>query len=683
MGETAVNDPLLEVFIYETSQNMEQLEQIVIRTEKQQCYTPEDINEIFRIMHTVKGSAAMMLYESVSSLAHRIEDLFYFIRENDPDDYDCTGISDIILSSIDFISGELETIKQGKFPEGKPDQLITRANDILEDLKKRNDDGKKQPDQPNPVKQDADFSIVGDGACFQAVFYFEEGCEMENIRAFNLMYQLGEFADVICCIPGDIAENDDSVDEIRKNGFRLYFQSSREPAEIGRFFDNAVFKKSCELTLIENEAELNRLVKASCASDEKAGVKQSEETKTKETQEKPRDQAPILAQNVISVNISKLDKLMDMIGELVIAESMVSHNPELKDLPLDSFHKAVRQMNKITNELQDLAMSVRMVPINNVFQKMNRIVRDMSKKLGKEVELEIVGGDTEVDKNIIDHISDPLMHLLRNAIDHGLESAEDRINAGKPPIGSVSLEAKNEGGEIQVIVRDDGKGLNKEKILNRAKKNGLLTKPESEMTEKEIYSLIFIPGFSTSEHVTEFSGRGVGMDVVVKNIEQVGGRISVESAENKGTKITIRFPLTLAIIDGMNVRVGGSSYTLPITSIRQSLRPLAKDVIKDPNGNEMVLLREKSCPIIRLHRFYGIPSDTEVISEGILVLTENSDQTFCLFADELLGQHQVVVKPLPKYLSSIKGIAGCAQLGDGSISLILDMGSLIESLKQR
>ena len=373
---------------------------------------------------------------------------------------------------------------------------------------------------------------------------------------------------------------------------------------------------------------------------------------------------------------------MDLVGELVIAEAMVTQNPELKELELDDFHKAARQLRKISSELQDLVMSIGMVALAKRFNKMHRIVRDMCKKLDKEVNLNIIGEETGVDKNIIDSISDPLMHLVRNAVDHGIESAEERKQSGKPEFGTVTLEARNEGGDVLVLIKDDGRGLNIDKLLERAKANGVLRKEPEDMTDKEVYQLIFLPGFSTKDSVTEFSGRGVGMDVVAKNIESIGGTVSVDSIPGSGTTMIIKIPLTLAIIDGMNIRVGTSSYTLPTTMIKQSFRANHDDIITDPNGNEMIMVRGNVYPILRLSELHSVQTEVQHLSEGILIMVEHADKSFCLFADELIGQQQVVVKALPPVLQQLKkveGLAGCTLLGDGSISLILDVGGLHQS----
>ena len=322
-------------------------------------------------------------------------------------------------------------------------------------------------------------------------------------------------------------------------------------------------------------------------------------------------------------------------------------------------------------------MSIRMVPLSMTFQKMKRIVRDMGKKLNKSVELEIIGEETEVDKNIIERISDPLIHLIRNSIDHGIEEVEERKAKGKPPVGKLVLEAKNAGGDVWVIVRDDGRGLKKERILKKAQKNGLIYKPEDELTDSEIYSFIFMPGFSTNEGVTEFSGRGVGMDIVTKNISMVGGTISVDSMPERGTTFVIRFPLTLAIINGMAVGVGESRFTIPTISIKESFRISNEMIIEDNKGNETIMVRGEAYPILRLHRFYNINTKVTDLKEGIAVMVENDSRVLCLFADQLLGEQQVVVKALPKYIKKVKGIGGCTLLADGSISLILNIADMI------
>jgi two-component system chemotaxis sensor kinase CheA len=682
MSGQYISEPMLDMYIFETTQNVEQLEMIILEIEKSDCYDQKAINEIFRIMHTIKGSSSMMLFNNISSLSHTIEDVFYFLRGNKAVDADCPTLSDFILESMDFIKTELEKIKNGENADGDASALTSEIKDFLELIKAG---GTQASAIEKPALEEDDLwhyyvatvkkGIAADRNTFKAVLHFEDGCEMENIRAYAVIHNMKEFSDEVTFIPENIIDSDDSVRIIRSEGFQIFVRTEKSYEAIEEFFLRTIYLKDLELVQLEQDEKIVQLVKP------KSIILEDDLVKVPEVKEKEnRTHENSVSQSIISVNVAKLDKLMDLVGEMVIAEAMVTQNPDLAGLELENFQKASRQLHKITNELQDMVMSVRMVPLATTFQKMQRIVRDMCKKLNKEVQLILIGEETEVDKNIIEHISNPLMHLVRNSLDHGIECEDERLVAGKSKTGRVTLEAKNAGSDVLIIVKDDGKGLHKEKILKRARENGLLVKPEAEMTEKEIYSLIFSAGFSTKENVTEFSGRGVGMDVVIKNIEAIGGLVDVKSIEGKGTDIILKIPLTLAIIDGMNIRVGDSRYTVPITSIRESFRPKGNDIIVDPDNNEMIMVRKRCYPILRLHRHYDVRNAETNFSEGILIMVEQDGKAICLLADELLGQQQVVVKSLPGYIKNVKrigGIAGCTLLGDGSISLILDVGGLI------
>lgn len=493
---------------------------------------------------------------------------------------------------------------------------------------------------------------------------------MENIRAFSVIHNLKEVADVVGYDPENIVENEESVEIIRKDGFVVVFATDLSLDQAKEFLNKTAFLNELEIgQVIENE----RPNQKAALLEEACSGKQHEELKN--------DNSAAQKHSYISVNVQKLDKLMDMVGEIVISESMVTMNPEVTMLNIESFQKASQHLRKMISDLQDMVMSVRMVPLSATFQKMNRIVRDMSKKLDKEVQLEMIGEDTEVDKNIIENISDPLMHLIRNSIDHGLETPEERRNKGKSETGKVVLEARNAGGEVIISVRDDGKGLDKSKIYEKAYSNKLTNKSESELSEKEIFSFIYQPGFSMKENITEFSGRGVGMDVVSKNIEKIGGIVETESKKDVGTTINLKIPLTLAIMDGMIVTVGYSSYIIPTIAIKESFKPKENEVITDPEGNEIILIRGKCYPVIRLHRKFGTQTNITSMPEGIIIMVEDENVSACLFADVLVGEQQVVVKPLPNYLKKVNGLAGCTLLGDGSISLIIDIAALASNRK--
>jgi two-component system, chemotaxis family, sensor kinase CheA len=687
MSDLFGNESMMDLFIYETTQMLEQLEQCMIKNEKSEQLSKAYINEVFRIMHTIKGSAAMMLLDNLSTLAHSIEDLYECLRSNDIQDIDGSQITDLVLESADFMKGEIIKLTNGEKADGEASGLTEAIKGFLKYLKDRNHSICSNPQEEKKGKAVQQYYIASEERpeaegvnTYKAIIFFEEGCEMENIRAFTITHNLKGMVKRMYYYPEDIIENDDSIEEIKREGFRIIFKTDRSLDEVNKFFEQTIFLRSLELEAID-EGEFVQEQKSKATEDSLTkGL--LEDKKQLQREHKAEVRMETSHQSIISVNVNKLDKLMDLVGEMVIAEAMVTQNQDLEGLKLDSFQKAARQLRKITSELQDMVMSIRMVPLSNTFHKMHRITRDMCKKLDKEVRLEVIGEDTEVDKNIIEHISDPLMHLIRNAIDHGIESAEQRAYAGKNAFGTVTLEAKNAGSDVLVIIKDDGKGLNKEKIINRAKENGLLTKPEEELSEREIYSLIFLPGFSTKENITEFSGRGVGMDVVVKNLELVGGSVLIDSIEGAGTTITLKIPLTLAIIDGMNVKVGNSRYTIPITTIKESFRPKASDIIKDPDGNEMIMVRGQCYPILRIHEYYGVKTEIMAFTEGILIMVEQDEKRICVFVDELLGQQQVVVKALPSYIKNIrkiKGLAGCTLLGDGSISLIIDVSGLFSS----
>lgn len=675
MSEMFNNEPMLEMYIFETSQMIEQLEQVIMTCEKNGAYEIENINEIFRFMHTIKGSSAMMLYSDISKVAHSIEDLFYFLREQKDVKVNCSDLSDIVFEAVDFVKVELEKIKEGESADGDPKGLLEDISLFLDKIKNKfnlKDVERQQTQEKQQYYIPSDMKAKkSTKKSYTVKISFQNDCEMENIRAFTIVQNMADFAENISHIPENLLEKDDTANYIKTNGLEIKFEFTAEYDLIEHFFEEVLFLESFELNISEDvEKEAKDILNLTTEG--------SEVKKPKIKSDSGKDNGSS-SQTMISVNVKKLDKLMDLVGEMVIAEAMVTHNPEVEALGIKSFQNASRQLHKIAAELQDMVMSIRMVPLSSTFLKMHRIVRDMSKKLSKEVELEVIGEETEVDKNIIEHISDPLMHLIRNSIDHGIEENEIREALGKERVGKVTLEAKNSGSDVLVIIKDDGKGLDKEKILKKAKANGLLWKNEDDMTEREIYNLILLPGFSTKEKITEFSGRGVGMDVVVKNLQSVGGSVNVNSIMGKGTMITLKIPLTLAIIEGMNVKVGSSRYTIPITAIKESFSPKENDCFKEPGGNEMIMVRGECYSIVRLHELYSVQTEIKDFHKGVLIMLEQDEKEFCVFADGVIGKQQVVIKTLPNYINSLKkirGIAGCTLLGDGGISLILDVGTL-------
>ncbi|QOX63973.1 chemotaxis protein CheA [Anoxybacterium hadale] len=728
------NDSMLEMYLFESTTLLDQLDEILLQSEKAANLSTENVNEIFRIMHTIKGSSAMMEFDTISLVSHKLEDLFYIIRDNGLDDAYFQELFDLVLRVSDFLKEEVETIQNGMKPSSDNEGLISEILDLIDRM---NGNGPAVKDEIVPAPKakaskakTADASVPSsskDSTAPQAASVQSEGnvtasgsiqaaaetsspsvassnskvyhlhvnftadCQMENIRAFMLVNKLETIGKVIATIPEELNTNKDASSIISQNGFYCSIETSLPQEQITAMTKGTLSVYTVEfISALPNAAAKveAKSVSTSSAAVEATPVASSgsdpEAVKSAPSGTDPsgdNGKGKAGKQNLINVDLNKLDTLMDLVGEIVITESMVSGSSDLAGLELDNFNRAARQLRKLTDELQDIVMSIRMVPIASTFQKMRRIVRDMGKKLDKDVDLVLMGEATEVDKTIIDGIADPLMHLVRNAMDHAIEDKDSRAAAKKDPVGRIILSAQNIGGDIIISVSDDGKGLDAEMILEKAKAKNLLTKPESDYTEKEIFNLLTMPGFSTKEAVTEFSGRGVGMDVVKKNIEKIGGTVTIESVKGNGTNIFFKIPLTLAIIASMEIKVGSNVYAIPINNIRESFKATQKQLLTDPDGNEMIMIRGVCYPIIRLHKIFHLQDAQTNLTDGILLLVDSGDRLACILADELLGKHQVVVKPLPVYLSRYAakgvGIAGCTILGDGSISLILDVQGIL------
>lgn len=681
-------DSLLETYLFETNTLLEQLEELLINAEQNGDFTEDDVNEIFRSMHTIKGSSAMLEFDSLMEIAHHIEDLFFYIRENGMDALSPDQKSELfnlMFSSTDKLREEVEKVENNEPLDTNIDSFIENINSFLNKISS-NPEELTQSEEGSSGADTCGEPIERLDDPYQIQVFFDEGCGMENLRAFMIVTALQETNLIFTFYPADVETNSETAEFIAENGFFLGFQSEEDAQSGTSFVSETGSVRSYEILHREDQSEtLQRTVRENTSSPEAPTVPQ-ETAAPVAKEEKSKGNTSTHShtsskQSLISVNLSKLDQLMAIVGEIVITESMVTSSPELQNLKLDSFLKSARQLRKLTDDLQDIAMSLRMVSVSNVFQKMHRIVRDMSKTLGKDVKLTIIGENTEVDKTIVDSIGDPIMHIVRNAMDHGIEKTkEERIQAGKPPQGEIILEARHTGSEVIISITDDGQGVDPDVILTKAANNGILTKPAEEYSKKEILSLLMMPGFSTNREVTEYSGRGVGMDVVKKNVENIGGVVSIASEKGQGSCFTLKIPLTLAIVDGMEISAGGSIFTIPIANIRQSFKAQESSVILDAAGHEMIRCMDDFYPIIRLHELYGMETACTSIEDGILIWVEASDKSYCMFVDDLLGEQQVVVKPLPSYLNNFNiknsGISGCTILGNGDISIILDVANV-------
>lgn len=802
-------EAMVDMYIFETTTLVEQLDLILMKTENESSFGDEEINEIFRIMHTIKGSSSMMGLENMAKMAHIIEDMFYIIREDKPVIHSTESLYELIFTASDLIKAEIELLQSEDYAPADFTEHINKINDFLKILKGEapqgdsaasvSDAGAESAADPesdltvlkvffdddckmenlrallvvNAIKDECarieyfpedietntasskiivehgftvkfkplsdvqideiinmvgetvnvkSYEIIEMGVAAEAVsgapgvttvkVFFDEDCKMENLRALLVINNIRRECESVSYSPENIEEDSETSRAIIENGFLVNFKAS-DPERVVDVIVSTPNVKSCEIVQFADEArpeppapeakpepapEAVALTKEPQNIERKEAPKMSDAVipKTNEAGQEDNSQKSIeqlnkmlgnsvkpgAKQSLISVNLNKLDTLLDLVGEIVITEAMVTSNPDLKGLRLDGFQKAARQLRKLNSELQDTVMSIRMVPISGAFNKMTRIVRDMKVKLNKDVDLAFEGEETEVDKSIIDQLNDPFMHMVRNSMDHGIEdSPEERIAKGKSPKGKITLSAYNSSGEVIIVIADDGGGIDANKVLMKAERNGLLTRPMDEYTEKEAFNMIMLPGFSTNEQVTEYSGRGVGMDVVRKNIEKIGGTVSVDSKFGEGTSFIIKIPLSLSIVDGMEVSVGKSIFTIPINSIRESFKIKPNQLVKDTSGKEMLMIRGECYPLIRLYSLYDIEACTEELSEGIALLVEAEGRSACLFADELIGEQQVVVKPFSPLLNNFNvkqnGMAGCSILGDGSITIILDVSNIV------
>ena len=693
------SNDILDMYIYETNSLLEQLETIVLDAEKENTFSQDNVNEIFRIMHTIKGSSAMMEFDTLATVSHRIEDMFFLIREGTMSvvkDADRPALFDVMLHAVDYFREEMEKVEAEEPLNKDVDSFLANINSLIAKIKGEEPAAEAPaPAAPAPAETApaAPPAAVPAGPGtgnpdfpYELRVFFDDGCGMENLRAYMLITSIQSFCSEADFLyePAAVESDASTSEQIIDNGFLLMFKNAddrersipviREAGSVHSYQPHDYVPAPPQ----EEEAEEAPVPQAAAAPKPAAPAKPAPAAPAANNQQHQKE-------SLISVGLSKLDQLSAIVGEIVITEAMVTASPDLKGLHLDAFSKSARQLRKLTDELQDVSMSLRMIPVSNTFQKMNRIVRDMSKKLNKQVKLTLIGENTEVDKTIVDSIGDPIMHMVRNSMDHGIEeNVQDRIDAGKDPVGEIVLSAEDTGSEVIIQIKDDGAGVNDEAVLKKAIRNGIAS-PDVEYSHKEILNFLMAPGFSTNQQVTEFSGRGVGMDVVKSGVESLGGTVSITSEQGKGMITTMRIPLTMAIMDGMEVSVGNSIFTIPINNIRSTMKINSTDILHDSIDGEMVKVMDGYYPVIRAKDFYNLPSGTDEIEEGILMWLESGDVSYCLFVDELLGEQQIVVKPLPAYVNSFDvknfGITGCSILGDGNISIILDAGGLFAAAR--
>ena len=716
MADGFNTEAMLDMYLFENQQLLEKLQETVLEQKDEDCFDEDAINEIFRTMHTIKGSSGIMMFDDITAVSHKLEDIFFVLRESHPDNVPHLQLVEHVLEVSDFITNELEKIQNGESADGDSSEIIARLDVFLKQIKGESAGvaTKTETKAKAPVAQQFYIApaVSNSSKYFRIKISYNEGVNLVNVHAYKTVYALKEMAEDMIYSPEDIISDEGCVAEIMEKGFDILLQTQGTEEDIRKIVKPGYDIKSVDIVPCSVEEyrqgfdtdapllviDLESSVEEIEAKAERTQEQIMQEAKAKTLapgdfviQSKEPGKAKTLAKDkpkksektsYINVDVAKMDQLMDLIGELVISESVVLQNPDLRvpGLNLDNFNKAAAQMSKISTDLQNVIMSMRMVPLTNTFQKMNRIVFDVSRKLGKDIEFEMIGDTTEVDKNIVEHISDPLMHLVRNAVDHGIETNEEKQAAGKTERGKVTLTAKTESGKVWITVQDNGKGLDRIKIMNKARNQGLLdySKPESAYTDKEVFQFITLPGFSTNEKVTEYSGRGVGMDVVVSNLASVGGSLEIESEKGKGSKMILKIPLTLAIIDGIVMEVGDTSFVIETGAVKEFVSVTQDMMIVDPDKREFVMIRGECYPVLRIGDRYHLDNYATEVENGMMVITEVDGQCVCLFVDRLVGKQEIVVKPIPSYVKKVKGLSGCTQLGDGSIALILDGAGLVD-----
>jgi len=689
----------LEIFIDETNGHLQNLSDCIMTLEKE----PENmdtINEIFRAAHSLKGMAGTMGFKRMQRLTHDMENVFQEVRSGNMNV--TSGLVDVLFQCLDAIEAYLDNVKESS-DEGTDDNeaIIQELNEILAagtgtavPEKKEKAPVKQQGDEKYPNKyQDIEFSEKEKEELKEAenkgmniygiTVFIQEECLLKAARAFLVFKAVEDFGNIIVYNPSsqDIEDEKFGVDFsfylVSEEGLDKILEVSKAVSEIEEVVGEKV--KYSELTAA---AEKKEAAQAAKAAEEKAVPAIAAQVKQAPAAAKKANGGKPVTNRTVRVDIEKLDALMNQVSELIIAKnSLVSIGSNsdggTSGASSQAFHEQIEYLERITTGLHESVMKVRMVPIESVVQKFPRMIRDLSKKLDKKMELFMTGEDTELDRTVVDQIGDPLQHLLRNSADHGLESTEIRRKRGKPEVGSIHLNAFQEGNNVIIEVSDDGNGIDTETVKEKAIERGLITPEQAEsLSQKEIIDFLFMPSFSMAKKISDISGRGVGLDVVKSNIEALGGDVEVKSVLGEGSKFIVRLPLTLAIIQALMVEVRGEKYAISLGSI-ETIEEISPDEIKFVQAKEVIHIRGIVIPLIRLEQLLDCePEDTERESLTVIIVRKG-DKVAGLIVDELNGQQEIVIKSLGKYINnSSKIISGATVLGDGEVALILDVNTL-------
>ncbi|WP_202708766.1 chemotaxis protein CheA [Sporosalibacterium faouarense] len=674
----------LDIFIEEAKEHLLSMNESLLELEK----NPNDkdlLNQIFRVSHTVKGMAGTMGFSKVSNLTHEMENLLHAVRNGEKEI--TSEIIDILFECFDALEEYVTNISTtGEEGDLETEHLVQALNDILNNKSSKVEgsnnesietaDNKIQVSSNGVKLENANEYVLNvlnkakekDLNAFKVDVTVDESCMLKAARAFIVFNKLERHSEIIQSNP----PAEDIEDEKFEDSFSIVLVTRTNKKEIEDDIMsiseiNNVVVSSIDLGEIEDSQE-----NIEGREDEKPKEEESDE---KEIEIKSQDKKKTTNRfgKTVRVDIDRLDNLMNLVSELIIIKTRMEDIGESSER--QNMNEAIEYLERITTNLHDAVMKVRMVPIERVFNRFPRMVRDLSKELGKSINLEMSGEETEVDRTVIDEIGDPLIHLIRNSIDHGIEGPEERTKNGKDEEGTVKLIAYPDGNNVVIEVADDGKGIDIEKVKQKAISKGVISKDQAKnLSKEESVELLFSAGFSTADQISDISGRGVGLDVVKTKIESIGGNVEVETNTNKGSKFIIRLPLTLAIIQALLIKLQDEIYAIPISSIRE-ISPISSKDITKVQDQEVVLFRNRTLPIVRLNKKLGLEQKKDK-EELIAVIVKKGDKEAGVIVDNLIGQQEIVIKSLGKYLTGIKYIAGATILGNGEISLILDVNSL-------
>ena len=700
-----------QVFFEESAEHLANMESLLLALDLE-APDADQLNAIFRAAHSIKGGSGTFGFGDMTEVTHVLETLLDRIRKNE------TAITadmvDAFLRAGDVLRGMLEAHQSGTIADP------AASLEIRTRLERLTAEGSRQTGTVPTVisgagQQTAETAQHPMQHVYQVKFARSPAIFPKKADLGNLLEDLGNLGKIenrkISARSVALSLTTPASEAELRDIFSFFLEpvqlaitasggsipgsaaSSEEDAGYGFFVEPEAVKSAVEDSqgygfFVEPEAVKSAVEDAQgygffvdVENPPQPPVSAPSMQPDEVPQRRATDKVPPGGETSIRVSVEKVDQMINMVGELVITQAMLAEAASRLDPVLhERLVNGLAQLERNTRDLQESVMSVRMMPINFVFSRFPRVVRDLAAKLGKKVQLKMVGEGTELDKGLIEKISDPLTHLVRNSLDHGIEPPEERIAKGKDPQGTITLCAAHQGGNIVIEVTDDGAGLNREKILAKAREKGL---PVSDgMSDADVWQMIFAPGFSTAAVVTDVSGRGVGMDVVKKNIEGLGGRIEIASQQGRGSTIAIRLPLTLAILDGLSIAVGGQTYIVPLSFISESLQPDIADIREISGQGQVVHVRGEYLPLIALHKVFNIQPKVANPAEGILVLLEAEGKKIALFVDELLGQHQVVIKSLETNYRKVAGISGATIMGDGRVAMIMDVVALVKLAQQ-